>query len=232
MNTVTKTTLSVFALLGVLAASPETARALQINFGNLTGASVQFDGTSGTFSFNPGSGGNQFAITTVGGGAGDSVGDLGSMSGTFTIGTISSFLGVQTAPVTGTGSLTIHGGGNDLTAALVWNTIATMGAGGLINVNGALNLTSITYSGLQTDLLGLSSTGVGTETISFQFAGLTSLTDLTTSGTSLDTSFSGSLSAVSTGGGAPVPDGGTTMALLGTGLVGVGGLRRRLGRHV
>jgi len=229
MRPAAKTILFTVAFLAVVAATPKTAQAIQVNIGNLVGSYVHFDGSSDSFSFAPGSGSDQFAITTVGGGSGDSIGDRGFMSGSFTIGTISSFFGIESAPVTGAGSFTIHDGlGNDLTANLVWNTIATMGAGGLINVNGALNLTSISYGGTRNDLLALSSTGLGTETISFQFSSSTSLTALTTDGTTYDTSFSGSLSVVSTGGSSPVPDGGTTMALLGLGLLGVEGLRRRV----
>jgi hypothetical protein len=221
-----KTTRSIFAVLAALSLtmvlSAPKAQALAINFGSTPGATVQFNGTGDTFSFNNLPGGNSLSISTVNNGAGDSVGDLGFMTGSWNIGAITVVGGDQTAPVTGVGSLTIHGGGGfDLTATLTWDKIRSSGTGGIINVDGVVNLTGISYAGLQADLVALKNAGSAIEVVTFQFAPGKSLTDLTANGTTLATSFSGTI--------ATVPDGGFTVAMLGFALTGLGLIRRKLG---
>jgi hypothetical protein len=206
--------------LGVFALAVQHCSAIHLDFAALTDANVSFSG--GNFVFNNNGGGYSFQITDSSG-TGDSIGDNGNIAGTFAIGTITTLGGLQTAPVTGSGTVTINDGSLDLTGTVVWDEISTFGTGGTINVNGILNLTSITYSGLQSDLIALAASGVATDTITFQFVPGKTLTQLKGATTPIVTSFSGSIDT-------PVPDGGLTIALLGFALVGVEGLRRKLAK--
>lgn len=212
---------AVAAMIGFGAA---TAQAINIDFAAISGAQVQFNGTGDTFTFLP-SAEDQFVITGSDG-VGDSVGLRGWMTGTFSIGAITTSGLLQTASVTGSGQLTIYHGLNTLTATLTWDSISTFGAGGIINVNGDLNLSSIAYTGTRSDLLALAAPGQGSEVISFQFVPGKSLTQLTADGTVSRTSFSGSVSA---DGSAPtlLPDAGSSLSLFGLSLTGLWFFRRK-----
>ncbi len=193
----------------VLSCSSAAAGSLKLDFASITSSMIVFDG-SGNFSFSNGAGGNQFEITSLG----DAQNDLGAVSGSFAIGAITSQFGVQTAPVTGTGSLVIHDGlGNDLNASVFWDTIATFGTGGTINVQGVLNLTSIAYSGPETQLEDLSIIGTASDVVTFQFTPAKPLS-LLKNGPITRTSYSGSITTQSQ----PCPDGGSTAVLLGLAL--------------
>src|SRR5882724_1695135 len=88
-----------------------------------------------------------FDITSTSGSSAnhDSVGFLGFITGgPFVIGTINGS-GTQ-ASVSGTGALTISDGIKNLTATVIWNTIGQAGVGNVLNLNGQINLTSISYS--------------------------------------------------------------------------------------
>lgn len=223
-NMKNKTVLTVLAAgaLGI-GALTQSASGITLNFGNIQGSTVHFDGAS-HFTFLPGNGGNQFSITSVTGGVGDSVSDLGyisSVSPGFTIGSVTHVGATYYAGVTGSGVLHISDGTKLLTGDLTWTDISTTGAGGTINVNAVLNLTSIVYAGSsQTDLTALAAPGIGTEVVTFQFTSTETLTALKTH--NIGTSFSGSISSPA------VPDGAMTMALLGFAMMGVEGLRRRV----
>jgi hypothetical protein len=214
----------------LLATSAPRVHAITIDFSSVVGARVEFNGTSDTFSFIPTDPTrNQFRITGSDG-TGDSVGLYGRMNGSFSIGAITTVGDLQTASVTGSGQLVVHdGSGYDLTGTLVWDSVSTFGSGGVINVNGSLNLSSLTYSGTRSDLLALAAPGVGSEVISFQFVPGKTLTELTTDGQVFRTSFSGSASAseVPQSEGDPVPDGGSSMFLLGASLIGISVISRR-----
>ena len=192
------------AVLACLAlAGSEAHGAITLGLANVSGAEVSFAGDGSTsggghFNFTPGGGSDQFFLNNWygPGGTGDSVAaaDKGNMSGTYQIGTITTVAGVESAPVTGTGTLTIHSGSGDLTASLTWDTIQTSGTAGSININGVLNLASVSYSGSQQDLIALAAPHVGTESISFTFVPGVSLDKLSSSAKM--TGFSGQLSAV------------------------------------
>lgn len=219
----------VVAGLVVLGAASK-ASAISIDFSSVVDARVQFNGSSDTFAFVPtDETRNQFQIT-LSDGSGDSVGLFGRMNGSFSIGSITTIGSLQTASVSGSGELVIHdGAGYDLTGTLVWESVSTFGSGGVINVNGSLNLSSLTYNGTRADLLALAAPGVGSEVISFQFLPGKSLTELTADGRVFSTTFSGSLSAAEVPQGSdPVPDGGSSMFLLGAGLIGLSIVSRRL----
>lgn len=195
------------------------AHALQINYdGAGTGPAIQFNGDS-TFTFSPTYPATNFTISSTSGGTNSANGLTGSLGGTFTIGAVSSFGGVNTAPVTGSGSFLINDGLNAFTANLSWVSISQYGTGSVVNTSGAINLTNITYAGSNADLLALKGPdGVAMNVLTFNFVPSVSLMDLKTS--TVSTSFSGSLAPV-------VPDSGATVAMLGLGLGALGLLRRK-----
>jgi len=206
-----------------LFSSASLVNAITLDFANVTGSRVVFTGSGDTFTFTPAPGADQFKITS--GGTGVAVGLSGNLGGVFTIGAITSVGGVQSASVTGSGALTIHDGlGNNLTGILTWDTISTFGTGGIINVNGVLNLSSLSYSGPNADLLALALPGVGVEAVSFQFAPGKTLTQLTANGAVNATSYSGTLMSVNPP--PSVPDSGGTLVLLGISVLGLGFLGR------
>lgn len=198
----------------VVAASVAGASAtpISLSYSSTIGSTISFDG-SGNFGFNPTA--NNFQITS----AGISAGLLGEMTGTYAIGAITTVGTLSTANVTGTGTLVIHDGlGNNLTGTLVWDNIQQSGTGGSLNIVGNVNVTGVTYTGANTDLLAMLNGAI--DTLSFQFATTITLADLKTSANT--TSFSGSITAA--------PDGGLCLAMLGFAMVGVEGLRRKLAK--
>lgn len=198
------------------------ASAISIGFSSVAGASLQFNGS--TFQFV----GGGFSVD-LSDGAGDSVGLLGNIGGTYTIGPITDFGGgLQTAPVTGSGTFTISDGTFSLSATLTWNDIYTSGTGGGTNTAGILNLSGITYSGSNADLLALANAGTGATAVAFQFAPAMSLTELTQALPSGSLPIASSYNGSVFGEAPTVPDGGSTLALLGVALVGVESLRRKL----
>ena len=145
---------------------------------------IQFNGDS-TFNFTPSS--NNIRITS-----GGAAGLIGEITGVYTIGTVTTAIdGSQTAPVTGTGTFVIHDGVNDLTGTVVWLDIGEFGVFGGANLTGTVNLTGITYSGSNPDLLAVKNAGSAINVLSFQFAGVESLDLLKSVSTS--TSFSGTV---------------------------------------
>jgi hypothetical protein len=195
--------------VGAFLASAANLQALTIDYSSSAGSSIAFDGL-GNFSFAPS---DSFQVTS-----GSASGLLGEITGTYSIGAITTVGIVSSASVTGTGSFIIHDGASTLSATLNWVDILQVGAGGALNDSGVVNLTGITYNGSNADLLALASAGSAGNVLSFQFIPAASLTDLVNSPNV--TSFSGSLST-------SVPDGGATVALLGFALVGLEGLRRK-----
>ena len=217
-NFVAKSVLWLFC--GVLSGGllSQRASAITIDFSSIGGASVEF--LNGTFYFNNAPGGYSLNVTSSTG-TGDSIGNLGSISGVFSIGAITISGGVQSAPVTGSGVMTIFDGTTTMTGTIVWDQIATFGTGTTLNVNGVLNLTSITYAGGGSDLGALAAAGSAYEVITLQFIPAKTLTTLANATSPLTTSFSGSITTA-------VPDGGMTLALLSLALLGIGGLHRKL----
>jgi hypothetical protein len=197
-------------LLGAVALAmiPGLATAnTDIGYSNIGGSSIGFDG-SGNFTV------GTFDITS-----GSAIGLLGNVSGSFSIGPITTMFGMSSASVSGSGILTITDGSHVLTGNLSWVDIVQIGTIGGLNMQGTVNLTGITYNGSNADLAALAAAGSATDVLSFQFTSGTTLSSLATSAQT--SSFSGGISASS------VPDGGATVALLGFGLVGIEGLRRR-----
>lgn len=188
-------------------------------YANSTGSTINFDpsngcatgGTVGCFSFSSVS--NNMNITS-----GTANGLSGAINGSFGVGAISTAGGVETAAVTSTnGMLTINDSGNTFTADLEWVDTLTVAIIGGLNLSGAANLSNIAYSGSNGDLVALAAGGI--QTLSFQFASLTSLTELFETNSSVtSTSFSGSIQAV------PLP---AAAWLFGSALLGFVGISRR-----
>jgi hypothetical protein len=187
------------------------AQAVTFDYASSVGAKINFDGAN-HFSFSPGLG--NFSVSD-----GTAAGLSGEITGTYTIGAITTSGGVSSAAVTGSGTYVIHDGVNTFSATLTWVNIQQSGTGSTLNVSGTANLTAITYSGSNADLLAIKNASAAANTLTFQFVPAVSLSDLAGNGTH-STSFSGTVGTL--------PDGGTTVALLGFALVGVAGLRRTL----
>jgi hypothetical protein len=201
----------------------QQAQAIALNFGNTPTGQISFDGAS-HFDFPvtgvAGPANNSFKITGVTGGAGTSVGFFGTMTGPAGGWTFDG-----AGNVTGSGTLDVFDGSAHLTAALTWSklTVNGPGTGGQLNEFLTANLTGITYSGADPDLIALAGPGFGTETLSWTFpTGGHFLSNLAS--VAQTTSFSGSLETTPP----PLPDGGMTVALLGLAFLGVEGLRRKL----
>jgi hypothetical protein len=194
---------------------------LTLDFSNLPGTTITFYGNNDTFAFVPDPG-NDFQITsTVNGTDPDTVGLLGSITGIFTIGNISQIGSMQSAPVTGSGVLTVlDESSKALEATLQWIDVTTIGIAGAVNLSGTANLSDFSYVGNNADLLQFLNGGAVSAT--FQFVPAKSLTDLTADGTVNSTSYSGTMTPAP----APVPEP-ATLLLMGTGLIGLGGVVRK-----
>ena len=193
------------------------ADAIILDFAAQGDSAISFDG-SGDFSFVDDTvSGYDFEVTGSTG-LGTAIGTFGNIQGTFTIGTVVG----NSAPVTGSGTLSIDDGVAVLTATVEFVDISQMGALGGLNTMATVNLSSISYVGGNSDLLALvSASGEGIATVTYQFTAPTTLASLKVTDT--ETSYSGSITAP-----VGVPDGGSTIMLLGLALVGLNSLRKRI----
>ena len=214
-------TLSLMLLAGV---GPARADTVSCDFASEPGSSIEFNGTNRTFEF-PTTSPYDFVINTA---TSPNLGGLqGNIGGTFTVGTIDTAEdGGEQANVTSTdGTFSVFdGSGNTLTANLNWETIQVLyGLFGILNVKGAANLSNVTYSGSNGDLLGIKDGTDQTVVLTFQFSPLTehTLTGLMTPGQVTSTSYSGSLSSV------PEPSSCMLLVTAGLGLLSYAWRRRR-----
>ena len=226
-----KKLLSIAGLICLTALWAGTAWALTLDFSNRTDTYIRFDGSTDTFSFTNDSTGFGLQITGSDSAGQTAMGLPGNIAGAFGIGTVTPIPGYQTAPVTGTGLLSIFDGVKYLTADISWNDGTTSGNSfvtfGFLNLPGAVNLTHILYSGSNTDLLTIKWAGDVIVTASFHFIPGLTLQQLKDGGTH-QTSYCGTLNDDAV----PIPG---TLLLLGAGLVGMGLCRPGMvawGRHL
>ncbi len=187
--------------VGMALTFASAAHALTFNYASEPNAAIVFNGAGG-FTFTGAS--NNFQVTS-----GTANGLLGEITGAYTIGAITTVGSTSTAPVSGSGTFVIHDGANNLTGTLTWVNISQTGTAGGLNTVGSVNLTGITYGGSNADLVALKNNATAYNVLTFQFVPAVSLTTLAT--TSASTSFSGTITT-------NVPEGGTTLLLLGIAL--------------
>ncbi len=191
---------SLAALLGV-GCITEARAELVLTLSSDVGANVEFKGfgTSATFAFNNNLSGTGFQINSSDG-VGDSVGLHGKIGGSFsyTTASITTSGPMQTAPVITVGGLltitdlSLH----SLTGTITGVDLDTVGTGGTVNVNGAINLSNVVYTGTNADLVRLrneADNGEGILALTFQFIPAKSLTKLATNHADNTTSYSGTL---------------------------------------
>jgi hypothetical protein len=205
-------TFASWLLAGIALLFVHNAQAVAFTYSNTPNSFINFPG-DGTFSITPSL--NNFQVTS-----GTASGFMGEITGVFSIGTITTVGSLSSAPVTGTGAFDISDGTFDLTGTLNWLDIQQIGTGNSLDILGQVNLTGITYGGTNPDLVALATVGSAIDTLSFQFTPAVSLSTLKNGPGPNQTSFSGNV--------ATVPDGGSTVGLLGLALLGVGFIRKRI----
>ena len=200
----------VAVAVGLVVSAGTSQAVLSLSFSNQgLNTGIQFNGASSSFQLNPAPGSlasPQFAVTSETGGI-SSIGLKGWINGSpWTIGTITTVGALQTASVTGLGMLFLNDGlGNNLTGNLNWMSIETLQSLGGINAALNVNITGLTYAGLNADLLALATGGNGSLNLTFQFNPGQSLSQLTVGSAQIG-SYSGSLA------GAAVPEPTTVIA--------------------
>jgi hypothetical protein len=201
------TVLAVLVAVGILLVSPPVfASPMQFDFVSepaipqtQAGAYIEFAGAptnTVTFPDAP-STGYDFVITQSDTAA--LIGIRGNISGTFTVGSITTVGLLQTASVTGTGTFSLTDpDGNVLSAALVWSDIYTYGSDGALNSDDAANLTSWTYSGSYPSFLDILTGQDPSSNVTFQFNPAKKLSQLMAAGADTLTTYSGSFSMTPT----------------------------------
>jgi len=195
----------IFVLLGVALSSDVVRAQSSLNFSSSPGSTMQFNGAAQSFQFNAstftGFGGaylgTQWLIGSEAGGTGSAVGLFGSVgNGPFSYGPITVNGPLQTAAVLGPlGSLDIKdGSGFDLTGSVNWVQIQTSAFAGALNAALVVNVTGLSYTGSNPDLLTLLGSGAGQMDLSFQFSPGETLTQLSTGASPFSTSYAGSVS--------------------------------------
>jgi len=195
-----------------------SALANEFDYSSTSGADIIFNGNS-TFDFTPAT--SSFDIT--GSPSALANGLLGEIGGVFTIGSITTVGSISSAPVTGIGTFEIDDGtGHALIGSLNWVDITQIGSGGLLDINAVANLTGVTYSGSNPDLLLIKAQDPLSDTLSFSFVPAVALSTLKNGPGTSQTGFSGAINAV--------PDGGATLVLLGGAISALGLFRSKTGK--
>jgi len=217
--------LALAAMLGLCFSSGARAD-ITLDLANLPTTEILFTGTGGgaNYRFTNDITGSSFVVTGSTNG-GDAVGDKGALSGVYSYTTVTTSGGVQSATVTGSGTLTIHDqvGPGVFTGTVSGVDIVTVGTGGIINSSSTVNLSNVSYTGSGTDLKNLRADAAangGTVSMTFTFIPAQTLNSLKHG--SHHTSYSGTINSTAT----PEP---STFVVAGIGALGmIGfGLRRR-----
>jgi hypothetical protein len=218
--------LKYLTLVGSVCLTAHTGTAISLDIVNVTGnslptsARLHFAGNS-TFTFDDATtGANSGYDFIVNGstGAGDSFGMRGNISGIFTIGAPSGSPESATVTSSAGAFLSIWDGTYLFKGAIDWVALTRDGTSGDLNMQGLVNLTGITYSGIVSDLLALKGSGDASTTIGFTFNPVKTITQLRTE--NIRTSYSGDLTSV--------PDGGASLLLLGMAFASLGLVRSKL----
>jgi hypothetical protein len=188
------------ALFSLVMAASANSQSVNLDFSGLGSSMLSFNGSAGTFGFNP-DGGSGYDFEIGSSSLPSLVGLEGNISGTFTIGSISTFGSIQEATISGTGTFSIYdGSSSSLTGNITWATAATNANSnstiGSLNTFDVSNISNLSYSGSNAALLELAGDATGVATVSFQFTGLDPLSQLANGGTPLSSSYSGSVSAI------------------------------------
>lgn len=210
-----------------LALSAATSRAdMEFDFTGVNGSTIQFNGggtllAGSSFQFNSANA-NQWQIQNENGGV-NALNLYGGFSSTpITYGAVTTSGSMQTAPVTSAGSFYITDAqGKQLTGTIGWVQTYTIGkGGGGANVDLVVNITDLSYVGVNPDLRAMLNGSQPTIDLSFTFAsGGKTLSQLTTGGQFM-TQYGGSVSVV--------PEAGTMFAGAGAlGLVVLGVVRSK-----
>lgn len=172
--------------LAAFLGSTAQAQTTTVNYANTSNCYIFFDG-AGRFSFT--SGVNNLVITS-----GSAAGFSAQLSGTYTIGPVTTSGSVSSASVSGSGTLTIFDGTETFTATLTWPDIQQVGTSGSHNISGGVNLTTISYKGTNPDLRALATAGSASNVLTFQLVPGISLSALKSGAAPYQSSFSGSFS--------------------------------------
>jgi hypothetical protein len=187
---------SIVLLLAAVGAA--SAQSVSFDYSSLGSALITFHGGDGAVGFTDDVSGFAFQIADANPSGLDGL--AGNISGVFTIGPIITLQsGVQEASITGSGTLSIFDGtSGTLTAAIAasgYNAL-TVGTVGVLNPDGTANLSDFSYTGTDAALAALAKSTSGVDTLSFQFISPESLEQIVSGGSSLSTTFSGSLVAI------------------------------------
>src|SRR5450432_1714009 len=194
----------IVALVGV-ASSAVVSQAQGLNFSSSPGATVQFNGAAQSFQFNASTFtgfnntylGTQWFVGSENGGTGSAVGLFGAVgNGPFSYGAITVNGSEQSASVLGPlGALDIKdGSGFDVTGNVDWVQIDTFNFSGALNASLVVNITGLSYGGINPDLQSLVAAGSGQVTLSFQFSPGETLSQLSSGSSPFSTSYAGSIS--------------------------------------
>src|SRR5580700_7908652 len=190
----------ITAVAGLTLSAATSQAAISLDFGNANTEGIQFNGSASSFQFDPlvGSVGTpQFQITSEQGGTA-AQGLYGWINnGPWSIGAVTVNGALQTASVTGSGSLAISdGSGHLMTGNVDWVTIQNATYAGGINAGLVVNINDLAYTVTNPDLLSLVHQMVSMD-VTFQFSPGMTLTQLTSGSGPYTSSFSGSMSGVS-----------------------------------